>query len=139
MSMFEIPEGAWLAYQLTTTESGKPKMEPKVEKYTFVKIAGEDCTVDVERNGEPVGTIQTKTSFGCYLFDFSGLEKKGSENLNTNFGHFYVNIYEGKEGDASVRMYIAKDNIVLRRVLSYTKGDSLYSESRELCWASIRI
>ena len=137
--MFEIPEGAWLAYQLTTTESGKPKMEPKVEKYTFVKIDGEDCTVNVECNGEPVGTIQTKTSFGSSLFDFSGLEKKGSENLNTNFGHFYVNIYEGIEGDKSVRMYIAKGNIVFRRVIAYHKGDSLYSESRELCWASIRL
>ncbi len=114
-------------------------MEPKVEKYTFVKIAGEDCTVDVQRNGEPVGTIQTKTSYGCSLFDFSNLEKKGSENLNTNFGHFYVNIYEGQEGDRSVRMYIAKDNIVLRRVIAYHKGDNLYSESRELCWASIRL
>ena len=139
MSMFEIPEGAWLAYQLTTTESGKPKMEPKVEKYTFVKIDGEDCTVNVECNGEPVGTIQTKTSFGSSLFDFSGLEKKGSENLNTNFGHFYVNIYEGIEGDKSVRMYIAKGNIVFRRVITYHKGDSLYSESRELCWSSIRL
>lgn len=137
--MFEIPEGAWLAYQLTTTESGKPKMEPKVEKYTFVKIDGEDCTVNVECNGEPVGTIQTKTSFGSSLFDFSGLEKKGSENLNTNFGHFYVNIYEGIEGDKSVRMYIAKGNIVFRRVIAYHKGDSLYSESRELCWSSIRL
>ena len=137
--MFEIPEGAWLGYQLNVSESGKPKVAPMVERYTFEKIEGNDCTVSVERNGEPVGRIHTKTSFGCSLFDFSGLEKKGSENLNTNFGHFYVNIYEGKEGDSSVRMYIAKDNIVLRRVISYNKGDSLYSESRELCWASIRL
>ena len=80
-----------------------------------------------------------KTNTADYLSRNTQGISRGSENLNTNFGHFYVNIYEGQEGDKSVRMYIAKDNIVLRRVLSYTKGDSLYSESRELCWASIRI
>lgn len=137
--MFQPPEGAWLGFQLTVSESGKPKVAPMVERYTFEKIVGEDCTVAVECNGEPKGHMHTKTNYASSLFDFSNLEKKGSENLSTNFGHFYVNIYEGIVDGTSVRMYLGKDDIVFRRVISYNKGDALYSESREFCWSSIRI
>ncbi len=137
--MFQVPEGAWFGFQLTVSESGKPKVAPMVERYTFEKIDGEECTVAVERNGEPRGRMQTNTKFASNLFDFSKLEKKGSENLNTNFGHFYVNIYEGVEDGVNVRMYLGKDDIVFRRVISYNKGDALYSESREFCWSSVRI
>lgn len=137
--MFQVPKGGWLAYQLIISQSGKPKMDPMVEKYTFEEVAGGDCTVAVERNGEPQGLIHTKTDYGSCLFDFSQLEKRGSENLNTNFGHFYVNIYEGVVDGVATRMFLAKDNIVFRSVISYHKGDSLYSESRELCWASVKL
>ena len=137
--MLQVPEGAWFGFQVNISESGKPKVAPMVERYTFEKIDGEDCTVAVECNGEPKGRIQTKTSYASSLFDFSQLEKKGSENINTNFGHFYANIYEGVVDGVSIRMYLGKDDIVFRRVISYNKGDALYSESREFCWSSIRI
>lgn len=137
--MVEIPTGAWLAYQLTVTESGRPKSEPMVEKYTFESVGDGRCTVKVERNGESVGTIETLTSYGSCLFDFSGLEKKGSDNINTAFGHFYANIYEGEADGKSVRMYLGKDDIVFRYITTERSENGLHSETRELCWASIKI
>lgn len=135
----EVPEGAWLAYQLTITESGKAKSAPMVEKYTFTKVADGKCTVTVERNGEPKGTIETSTSFGSCLFDFSKLEKKNADNINTQFGHFFANIYEGEDNGQSVRMYLGKDDIVFRRITTVRSEAGLHSETRELCWASIKI
>lgn len=137
--MVTIPEGAWLAYQLTITESGKPKSEPMVEKYTFSKIDGDDCTVSVDRNGTPVETLKTKLSFGSGLFDYSSLIKKGSDNIKTSFGHFYANIYEGMVDGHSVRMYLGKDDLVFRFIKTCTTDSGLHSETRELCWASIKI
>lgn len=137
--MADIPEGTWLAYQLTITESGKPKSEPMVEKYTFRKIDGDDFTVDVERNGEPVCTLNTKRSYGSGLFDFSTLTKKGADNIKTSFGHFYANIYEGAIDGKSVRMFLGKDDIVFRFIKTYNTESGLHSETRELCWASIKI
>lgn len=137
--MVTVTEGAWLAYQLTVTESGKSKSEPKVEKYAFTSVSGDDCTVSIERNGEPVGNISTKMSFGSALFDFSSLAKKGADNINTNFGHFYANIYEGEIDGKSVRMYIGKDDIVFRYITTERSESGLHSETRELMWASIKI
>lgn len=137
--MVTIPEGAWLAYQLTITESGRPKSEPMVEKYTFNKIDGEDCTVSVERNGNPVGNLKTKLSHGSGLFDYSSLVKKGSDNITTSFGHFYANIFEGVVDGHSVRMYLGKDDIVFRYIRTINTDSGLHSETRELCWASIKI
>lgn len=137
--MVTIPEKAWLAYQLTITESGKPKSEPMVEKYTFDKIEGDSCTVSVERNGNPITTLSTKLSDGSGLFDYSQLTKKGSDNINTSFGHFYANIYEGEIDGHSVRMYLGKDDIVFRYIRTTKTESGLHSETRELCWASIKI
>lgn len=137
--MATIPEGTWLAYQLTVTESGKAKSEPMVEKYTFTKIDGDDCTVDVECNQKPVRTMHTKLSYGSGLFDFSKLTKRGSDNINTSFGHYYANIYEGEVDGRSVRLYLGKEDIVFRYIQTYSTEDGLHSETRELCWASIKI
>ncbi len=137
--MVTIPEGAWLAYQLTITESGRPKSEPMVEKYTFTKVEGEDCTVSLERNGNPVDTLKTKLSYGSGLFDYSKLTKKGSDNINTQFGHFYANIYEGQVDGNNVRMYLGKEDIVFRYIRTFSTETGLHSETRELCWASIKI
>ncbi len=137
--MVTIPEGAWLAYQLTITESGRPKSEPMVEKYTFNKINGDDCTVSVDRNGTPIDTLKTKLSFGSGLFDYSSLTKKGSDNIKTSFGHFYANIYEGELDGHSVRMYLGKDDLVFRYIKTCNTDSGLHSETRELCWASIKI
>ena len=137
--MVDIPAGAWLAYQLSVTESGKMKSEPMVEKYTFEKVEDGKCTVSVERNQQPVGKMETLTSYGSCLFDFSKLTKKGSDNINTAFGHFYANIYEGEVDGHSVRLYLGKDDIVFRYITTKRSEAGLHSETRELCWASIKI
>ena len=137
--MVAVTAGAWLAYQLTVTDSGKLKSEPMVEKYTFDSVSDGRCSVRVERNGEPVCTMETLVSYGSALFDFTKLTKKGSDNISTAFGHFYANIYEGEVDGKSVRMYLGKDDIVFRYTTTERSESGLHSETRELCWASIKI
>ena len=137
--MVDVTAGAWLAYQLTVTDSGKLKSEPMVEKYSFDSVVDGKCKVTVERNGQPLGTMETLVTYGSALFDFSKLTKKGSDNINTAFGHFYANIYEGVVDGKSVRMYLGKDDIVFRYITTERSEAGLHSETRELCWASIKI
>ncbi|MBO5600372.1 MAG: hypothetical protein J5897_04950 [Candidatus Methanomethylophilus sp.] len=137
--MVDVTAGAWLAYQLTVTDSGKLKSEPMVEKYSFDSVEDGKCKVTVERNGQPLGTMETLVTYGSALFDFSKLTKKGSDNINTAFGHFYANIYEGVVDGKSVRMYLGKDDIVFRYITTERSEAGLHSETRELCLASIKI
>ena len=49
--MTEITEGVWFAYQLTVSCGGRNHKDPSIEKYTIVKIDGDDVTVQREVDG----------------------------------------------------------------------------------------
>lgn len=138
--MTEITEGTWFAYQLTVLRGGRNHRDPSIEKYTVVKIDGDDITVQREINGTGAEIIATKRSFGSFIFDMSGLEKKGSENMKTPFGHMYVNIFESSQDGGSERTFIGKDNIVFRDVRTRLQSEGvLYTETRELCWTNMKL
>ena len=138
--MTEITEGVWFAYQLTVSCGGRNHKDPSIEKYTIVKIDGDDVTVQREVDGAGAETFETKTTFGSCIFDMSDLEKKGSENMTTPFGHIYVNIFESSREGRSERVFLGKDNIVFRDVRTQLQsGGALYTETRELCWTSMKL
>lgn len=138
--MAEITEGTWFAYQVTVSHGGRAHGDPAIEKYSVVRIDGDDVTVEKEVNGTEKSTIGTKTSFGSLVFDMSELEKKGSENMTTPFGHMYVNIFENSHDGWSERVFLGKDNIVFRDVRTELRdGGVLYTETRELCWTSMKL
>lgn len=139
--MTDITEGTWFAYQLQTSKRALSGGDPTIEKYTILKIEGDNVTVQKNVNGEDTEKLETKTSFGSYIFDMAGLEKRGSDNMNTQFGHIYANIFEsvGRK-DGSERIFLGKDNIVFRQVVTKKQPDgSLYSEDRNLMWSSMKI
>ncbi|MGI6009524.1 MAG: hypothetical protein ACOX8X_05350 [Methanomethylophilus sp.] len=137
--MSEITEGTWFAYQLTVSGGGKSR-DPSIEKYTVKKIDGDKVTVEFEVNGEKKKTLHTTKDFGSYIFDLSKLEKKGAENITTQFGHVFANIYEANGNGKSERVFLGKDNVVFRDVRTAMQKDgTLYSESRELCWTSMKL
>ena len=97
-------------------------------------------TVQREVDGAGAETFETKTTFGSCIFDMSDLEKKGSENMTTPFGHIYVNIFESSRDRGSERVFLGKDNIVFRDVRTQLQsGGALYTETRELCWTSMKL
>ncbi|MDD2627058.1 MAG: hypothetical protein PHT00_01490 [Candidatus Methanomethylophilus sp.] len=140
--MTEITEGTWFAYQMTATESGKSRSDVSIEKYTIAKISADGgCIVVKNINGVDVDTLETKADDGSCIFSLKGLEKRGSENMNTAFGHIYVNIYEtpDRSGD-SERVFLGKDNVVFRDIRTQVRdGSSLYTETRELSWTNMKL
>ncbi len=139
--MTEITAGTWFAYQMTATESGRTKSEISIEKYTVEKIEADgSCTVIKNINGTDVETLRTTTAFGSCVFDLAGLEKRGSENMNTAFGHMYVNILEAQRLGGSERVFLGKDNVVFRDIRTQLRsGGVLYTETRELSWTSMKL
>lgn len=138
--MVEIAEGTWFAYQYTVTESGRSHSDPKIVKYTVEKIDGDDITMSKEVNGEDAGKFPTKKSFGSYIFDMSALSKRGSENMTTSFGHMYVSIFEFNGDGESERLFLGKDNVVFRDIRTRRKSEGvLITETRELCWSSMKL
>ncbi|WII09478.1 hypothetical protein O8W32_01285 [Methanomassiliicoccales archaeon LGM-DZ1] len=138
--MSEITEGTWFAYQLTASRGGRSHNEPSIEKYTVAKIDGDSVTVKLEVNAVPKGELHTTKDCGSYIFSLEGLEKKGAENIKTQFGHVYANIYEFNGGGRSERIFLGKDNVVFRDVRTVMQEDgSLYTENRELCWTSMKL
>ena len=138
--MARINEGTWFAYQLTVTESGRTRSDPTIEKYTVQKIEGQNVLVQKEINGKDVGQFNTTRGHGSCVFDMASLSKRGSENMNTGFGHMYVNIFESAGDGESERIFLGKDNIVFRDIRTRKKSDDvLITETRELCWTSMKL
>lgn len=138
--MTEITEGTWFAYQMSATQSGRPKNEVTIEKYTITKISGSQCTVVKNVNGQDAETFETSVEDGSCIFSLKGLEKRGAENMSTAFGHMYVNIYEVERCGGSERVFLGKDNVVFRDIRTQMwSGGVLYTETRELSWTNMKL
>lgn len=138
--MTEITVGTWFAYQYTITESGRSRSDPKIIKYTVKSIDGDKVTMGKEVNGDDAGDFTTDKSHGSYVFDMSTLSKRGSENMTTSFGHMYVSIYEFNGDGCSERVFLGKDNVVFRDIRTKRKSEGvLVTETRELCWSSMKL
>ena len=99
------------------------------DKVTLARDVNQSAPEDVE------GSL----SFGTCAFDFSNLEKKGSDNMKTQFGSMFVTIYEKEEGDEGHRIFIGKDNIAFRVIYTRNTEAGLYTETRELCWSNVKL
>lgn len=137
--MADITEGTWFAYQYNVTVGGRPTKDTAIERFTVKKIDGSDVTVLRDINNSEPAEVPGNTAFGCFVFDLKGFEKRGSENMTTQFGHMYVSIYEKEENGVSERMFVGKDNIVFRKILTKHMDNGLLSETHELCWSNMKI
>ena len=137
MSAFDV--GNWFAYQYTVAVSGRPQGEPAIERYIIKSNDGSSVKLSRDLNQGTPEEIDGSIGLGTCVFDFSGLEKKGSDNMKTQFGSMYVTIYEKEDGDEGQRIFIGKDNIAFRVIKTRKTDNGLYTETRELCWTNVKL
>ncbi|AGI47947.1 hypothetical protein TALC_00953 [Thermoplasmatales archaeon BRNA1] len=137
--MAEITPGTWFAYQFTETVGGRVTRETVIERFTIKAIEGDRVTVVRDINNADQTEIESDTSCGCYVFDISDFEKRGSDNMSTQFGHVYVSIMEAEHDGVSERAFVGKDNIVFRMIRTDHTPSGLHTETHELCWSNYKI
>jgi len=137
MAAFDV--GNWFAYQYTEAISGRPQGETVIERYVVKAVDGDKVTLARDINNGTPETVDGNLSFGTCVFDLTGLEKRGSENMKTSFGSMYVTIYEKEEAESGQRIFIGKDNIAFRVIKTRQTDGGLYTETRELCWSNVKL
>ena len=137
MAAFDV--GNWFAYQYTEAVSGRPCGEPQIERYIVKSVDGDKVTLSRDINqGEPTEIVGSNDRGTC-VFEFTNLEKKGSDNMKTAFGSMFVTVYEKEEGDEGRRIFIGKDNIAFRVIYTRKTDDGLFTKTRELCWSNVKL
>lgn len=137
--MVSLTVGNWFAYQYTVAVSGRPQGEVAIERYVIKAIDGDKVTLARDINNGTPETVEGNLAFGTCVFDYSKLEKRGSDNMKTSFGSMYVTIYENDSGDEGQRIFIGKDNIAFRIINTRRTDNGLYTETRELCWSDVKL
>ncbi len=137
--MVSLAVGNWFAYQYTVAVSGRPQGEVAIERYVIKAIDGDKVTLARDINNGAPETVEGNLAFGTCVFDYSKLEKRGSDNMKTSFGSMYVTIYENDFGDEGQRIFIGKDNIAFRIINTRRTDNGLYTETRELCWSDVKL
>ena len=137
--MVSFTKGNWFAYQYTVAVSGRPQGEIAIERYVIKEIDGDKVILARDLNNGTPETVEGNLSYGTCVFDYSRLEKRGSDNMKTSFGSMYVTIYEKEFGDEGERIFIGKDNIAFRVINTRKTENGLYTETRELCWSDVKL
>lgn len=137
MSVLNV--GDWFAYQRTVAISGHPQGDVQIERYVIKEINGTKVKLARDINNGAPTPVDGDISYGSYFLDYSDFEKRGSENMKTEFGSMYVSIYEKEDGDEGARTFIGKDNIAFRIIRTKNTDRGLYTESLELCWSNVKL
>ena len=137
--MSTYDKGNWFAYQYSVSLSGRPQGEIAIERFMITDVNGDDVTVSRDINQGTPEIIQGNTSKGSCVFDFSCLDKRGSDNMKTPLGSMYVTIYEKDEGDIGQRIFVGKDNIAFRIINTRKTENGLLTETHELCWTNVSL
>lgn len=137
--MSTYDKGNWFAYQYSVSLSGRPQGEIAIERFVISDVQGDEVTVIRDINQGTPETIKGSLAKGSCVFDFSNLDKRGSDNMKTPLGSMYVTIYEKDDGDIGQRIFVGKDNIAFRVINTRKTDNGLLTETHELCWTNVSL